>query len=212
VRRAATRRRSGPPARRGTHAPLPRVSRPARPRSRGQHRSRAGKRHGDRSDRAVKPECADRRRRSQPQPNQRRGDAERTCPARRDRVQSARASQHDHRRSLTLGQLPQADSRRRTDNDVAPDVGISQHSGPSLQPLVGDHAGPLLPARVKLTRMAHIGERQLETGGASILPSASASSPFGVPSWEMIKLAPLGQRTPSRPSIAQGARLAARNV
>ena len=63
VRPAATRRRSGPPARRVTREPWPRVSRPARSRSRGRHRS-SGRQEARRSIGSRRPTAfAGRRRR-----------------------------------------------------------------------------------------------------------------------------------------------------
>jgi len=63
--------------------------------------------------------------------------------------------------------------------------------------------GQLLSAWVKFTGVAHVASANVRPARASSLPSASASSSFGVPSYEMITLALIDPATQYRARIGR---------
>ena len=86
-------------------------------------------------------------------------------------------AKHDHRRSLALGQPPQAGSGRGTDDDMASDLRVAQHSGASLEALFSVSAGPDLPGVGQIHgNGAHMRAPNVKPARAGVLPSASASS------------------------------------
>ena len=60
-------------------------------------------------------------------------------------------------------------ARRGTEHDMARDLGVAQQARPALESLLGVVLGELLAARVELRRVADVGQRQREPGGAEHL-------------------------------------------